>query len=416
MRWSASFSFLLLLRVWSATAESLKEPIVFLYDPDTQSSSIDATSAPVTPETARLIFADRIGLSQLYDLSNTDDAAINQINQYGGDQHVFGFQRPQWGQSKSLIIIDGVRERPENMETLRTFTMTETPSTEQTLELFRRLDWEAQELLSPSPYHDKTPSTASQRIEKSLIDFIDDYGGCGYGGSRAFGEISITRLQCDMDSSRTQSALKLFYKIASEEQMKLTILMTPTSPSNPSKPSTMPFGPVRDVQIPELPNRKLHRRDEAILSEPVPTPSSKQASTPAAKSPPQILASSPAYPFVAQCYASAADCAKGTGNCTGHGECVLKSKTKTEGGSDECYVCSCNKPVVIKNEDGTTKTTHFGGSACQKVDISAPFWILTLTAGSLLALVGFGVSMLYAMGSAELPSVIGAGVSGPRAK
>lgn len=213
-----------------------------------------------------------------------------------------------------------------------------------------------------------------------------------------------------------REVLSVLYKIASEEQMKLTIAMMPAKPSKPSTPSSMPYGPVLDR---ELPLHNFDRRQEAILEEPA--VSAKQSSTPSTTSRLQIPASSLPVAFVPQCFASEDDCNKGTNNCTGHGACIVKSKTGTsgseeEGGSSNCYVCSCNKPEVIKNKDGTTKTTYFGGSACQKKDISAPFWILTLTAGSFLALVGFGISMLYAMGQAELPSVIGAGVSGPRAK
>lgn len=179
----------------------------------------------------------------------------------------------------------------------------------------------------------------------------------------------------------------------------------PRSPTVTSKAGANPYNI----------DKTLQRREELILSESASTASSSKPTAEGVK--PQVQATSSSYPFVAQCFASASDCQKGTANCTGHGECIKKPGTAS--GNEEtgdCYVCSCNKPEVRKNDDGTTKTTYFGGSACQKKDISAPFWIITLTTGSLLALIGFGLSMLYAMGNAELPSVIGAGVSGPRAK
>lgn len=64
------------------------------------------------------------------------------------------------------------------------------------------------------------------------------------------------------------------------------------------------------------------------------------------------------------------------------------------------------------------KTTQWAGPACQKKDISTPFWLLGGTTVALVFAVGWGMSLLYAMGSEELPSVIGAGVSnaGARAK
>jgi hypothetical protein len=45
-----------------------------------------------------------------------------------------------------------------------------------------------------------------------------------------------------------------------------------------------------------------------------------------------------------------------------------------------------------------------------------PFWLLFGTALFLGLIVMWGIGMLYSMGSEELPSVIGAGVSGPTRK
>jgi hypothetical protein len=84
--------------------------------------------------------------------------------------------------------------------------------------------------------------------------------------------------------------------------------------------------------------------------------------------------------------------------------------------TNELFSCVCNKPTIRKNVDGSEKTTYYAGSACQKVDVSQPFWLLAGTTVFLLTAVSLGVGMLYSMGSEELPSVIGAGVTGPRAK
>ena len=68
-----------------------------------------------------------------------------------------------------------------------------------------------------------------------------------------------------------------------------------------------------------------------------------------------------------------------------------------------------------KNKDGTQKTTTYGGGACHKKDIVFPFWLLTGVTVFIIFIVSWGVGLLYEMGSQELPSVIGAGVSGPKA-
>lgn len=114
-------------------------------------------------------------------------------------------------------------------------------------------------------------------------------------------------------------------------------------------------------------------------------------------------------------YASKSACEKTTNNCTGHGECVLQFKQKDADGKDkDVYGCAC-KPQITKLKEGGQKTTRYGGGACNKVDISAPFWLLAGTTIFLLFLITWGVGLLYSMGNDELPSVIGAGVSGPRA-
>ena len=68
------------------------------------------------------------------------------------------------------------------------------------------------------------------------------------------------------------------------------------------------------------------------------------------------------------------------------------------------------------NEDGTIKTTQWGGPACQKKDISAAFWLLAGFSIVMMATVSWGVGLLFSIGQEDLPSVIGAGVAGPRAQ
>jgi anti-sigma-K factor RskA len=57
---------------------------------------------------------------------------------------------------------------------------------------------------------------------------------------------------------------------------------------------------------------------------------------------------------------------------------------------------------------------QWGGTACEKKDISTEFWLFASFGIAMTALVAGTVALLYNMGSDELPSVIGAGVAGPR--
>ena len=113
------------------------------------------------------------------------------------------------------------------------------------------------------------------------------------------------------------------------------------------------------------------------------------------------------------CFDNLASCQSTTGNCTGHGTCYMKFKGTSKQSS--CWTCGC-KATVTKNANGGKKTTNWGGSACQKKDISVPFWILAGFTILLVGTISWGIGLLYSMGEEELPSVIGAGVSGPKAK
>jgi len=146
---------------------------------------------------------------------------------------------------------------------------------------------------------------------------------------------------------------------------------------------------------------------EKLLSEPAPAAAAKSSSTSMAPTKSTQL-SGP----IPTCFASQSSCERATNNCTGHGACIRKWGGPGDGGkNNDCYGCMCSIPEVRKNGDGSTKTTHFGGAACHKKDIVTSFWLLAGTTVFLLFIVGWGLGLLYTMGSEELPSVLGAGVS-----
>ena len=145
--------------------------------------------------------------------------------------------------------------------------------------------------------------------------------------------------------------------------------------------------------------------------EPLSSPSTPSTHRPSA---PEILQTSPSplpHGVLPVCYSSPETAAARTNNCSGHGSIYPKST----GIDDACYACRCSK-TVLTDDEGKVKTVYWGGAACQKKDVSMPFFLL---AGLTIALVGavtWGVGLLMSVGNEELPSVIGAGVAGPRAQ
>jgi len=107
------------------------------------------------------------------------------------------------------------------------------------------------------------------------------------------------------------------------------------------------------------------------------------------------------------CFTSQSSCDNTTNFCSGHGTCYKASTN--------CFKCRCGTTVARVNEDGTKKTVQWGGAACQKKDVSTPFILFASFGVVMTALIAGAISMLYNMGSQELPSVIGAGVAGPKA-
>lgn len=119
--------------------------------------------------------------------------------------------------------------------------------------------------------------------------------------------------------------------------------------------------------------------------------------------------------FLPVCYAKNETCAKRTNNCSGHGRCYLKyTATKGSSTEGECWACKCQRTVERTNDDGSKKTTEWGGNACQKKDVSMPFWLLGGISVLLVVGISLGVSLLYSIGNDELPGVLGAGVVSAR--
>jgi hypothetical protein len=119
------------------------------------------------------------------------------------------------------------------------------------------------------------------------------------------------------------------------------------------------------------------------------------------------------------CYPSNETCQNATSNCSGHGQCRRKYKAQSDE-DDSCYTCGCIPSINItlsKNgKDEIAKRTYWGGAACQKEDVSSPFWLLLGITVLLIGVVSAGVGMLFSIGEEKLPSVIGAGVSGPKTR
>ena len=156
-------------------------------------------------------------------------------------------------------------------------------------------------------------------------------------------------------------------------------------------------------------NKPLRTRQQQS-EEPLAPPSTTSSPSSSEVPPLQTSASPLPHGILPICHPTLQSCITTTNNCSGHGTAYKKSS-----GAIDCFACKCSK-TVLTDEDGRVKTVYWGGSACQKKDISVPFFLLAGLTIGLVGVVTWGVGLMASIGQEELPSVIGAGVAGPRAQ
>ena len=63
----------------------------------------------ISPITARLLLAQRLGLSQYHSLEGADESTIEALNVYGvKETQLFGYEERREATEKLLVIVDGV--------------------------------------------------------------------------------------------------------------------------------------------------------------------------------------------------------------------------------------------------------------------------------------------------------------------
>lgn len=248
---------------------------------------------------------------------------------------------------------------------------------------------------------------AKQALPNQYLHLEDD---------EVFAELHHTRtLSGKLDAFHVAKSVAdfeaLLERLVKEKSWSITALITPSHVKAPSGETRYQWG-TYSMPSAQAPPRKRQQMKEEPLSlatdfEPV------QSS----KTPLSTFDSNNTEPLrgiLPACFSTQSACESATRNCTGHGSCSKKYHDKTAGknGGTDCYSCSCK---ATKSSDGK-KTTNWGGPACQKKDVSIEFWLIVLLTVGMIFVIGFAIGTIWEMGSEELPSVIGAGVSGPTAR
>ncbi|PKX90890.1 DUF3844 domain-containing protein [Aspergillus novofumigatus IBT 16806] len=115
------------------------------------------------------------------------------------------------------------------------------------------------------------------------------------------------------------------------------------------------------------------------------------------------------------CHVTNSSCNEATSGCSGHGSCYRKSESKSGLTNNDCFVCKCHA-TTIRQDDGTTRIIRWGGAACEKQDISSPFFLLATASIMVIIALGGAIGMLFRVGQDDLPGVISAGVGPTKAQ
>ncbi|TVY42275.1 putative endoplasmic reticulum membrane protein [Lachnellula occidentalis] len=350
-----------------------------------QGSESPSSNPPtLTPEQARLVLAQRLSISQYHGLGDVSDSTLSYINNFGGQQRgsLFEDAASQDQASELVLVVEGVsKTHLRTWQSLKpAFFMSNPPSSPANKKL--ALDLNKQ---------------AGEKEDCALEDAINPFEvKCWNGKSKV--------IHFDLAGKASQSvalmaARERLIKWAQKEEMNTVIVLMPESSRSTKKVSSKPYGSYEVPSQVRLDARQIEEimsESAAVASSP-PKPHLFQSSN-------SSNASGPIVGVPPVCHSSNDTCTSATNSCSGRGRCFQKSAT--------CFTCGC----AAQNETSHTvmRTSYYGGSACQKKDVSTSFWLIATSSIVMMGLMGWAIGMLFSIGEEKLPGVIGAGVSSNR--
>ncbi|KAK5713564.1 hypothetical protein LTR15_011264 [Elasticomyces elasticus] len=388
------------LALWTASASAGR---VFICDGLPPDSAPERT---LSPSEARLVLAQRAGVLDYHTADLNSRGSVEGINEFGRRTELFGRKESM---AESMTLVDGGVDVDMLAQQCRSFAVNPAPDFVASQGLW--IDMIRQSLAAlPS----ESDTTILARIQEGVYATHRSPNSDDYGEDKIF-------------MVRTPSALE---QISKTKVLGSTIYVPSISSSGEAEGEAQ-WGTYTLPPSHQVPNQ-LHLSKRAERERPQPeTPLELAPTTSLTASDLDFLAqaagsdnsttnstSKPLRGILPACFTTKSSCESSTRSCMGHGTCTLSFTDQSaakDSKSQHCYACACS-PTVVKNEDGTVKTTYWGGPACQKKDISIEFWMLALFTVAMVFLIMFAVGTLMEMGGEELPSVIGAGVSGPTAK
>ncbi|KAK4565356.1 hypothetical protein LTR86_003973 [Recurvomyces mirabilis] len=341
----------------------------------------------LSPEAARLVLAQRAGVEDYHSVDLNGRGVVKAINDFGRRTSLL--EQPTERRQQAFILLEGVEASELKLPYhSHTFTITSEPDVRASRGLWVDLAKQA------------SPATLGNKDDDSVYETMAQFREVREGEPHFSVSNSADKMQdwiSDLFAARTHDIVIYFAPSESKDRSAGTMQQWGTY--------EMP-----DTQSP-LQKRSSPQQEAPLEEETHTSYLPVQSSTAPISS---LAQSSPLPGILPACFATQSACESATRNCTGHGQCRKSYTDKSAADTSKarnCYSCSCSASVL--KENGKTKTTYWGGPACQKKDVSVEFWMIALFTVFMIFLIGFAIGQVWEMGSEELPSVIGAGVSGP---
>lgn len=351
----------------------------------------------LSPMAARMVLAQRAGVEQYHSADIQHPDALQAVNDFGSRRDLFGDEVEERRQAFILLETDddlsSTFRIASNLAPSYTVHANINPSAA-TLPSSEKL----------SHFH-ISPAPSSSSTESLFSDILHQLGLDAHPAGFELPTVASSNKKISVAQSLTYKD----FKPSDYDSYDLLILTVPSTPSSSSTSENL-WG---TYSMPHNSHSYLHKHKRDTTEKPLELADIKASPTAV-----RVAAASPLKGIFPTCFPSLSTCQSLTRNCSSHGSCSLKytdPSANDKSPSKHCYSCAC-KPQKRETSDGKEQTTYWGGPACQKKDISVEFWLIVLFSVAMVGLVGFAVGTVWDMGEEELPSVIGAGVSGPVAR
>ncbi|CRG92215.1 hypothetical protein PISL3812_09271 [Talaromyces islandicus] len=396
-------SRLLVASLAAVTTAAATDGSIFIFDSETRSAQ---THNSVNEDAAKLLLQQRMLSTDFAASAGLDEPVLELLNSYGGEQNSL-FDEPHSSQQRLLVIIEGLTKDAGAIQpsissaTLRIPRVSSDFVDSSMLESFlassSQSAWSQKQCTYEAAADAKIQASNSHKLQACLSRYTGG-GAMSTSYAETLARLPSFSVESWHNSDDNRALMKMTFKKGTKDQSAVEKFLGLASELFNAPEQTYLLLPEVSSNRPSRNENKFSRKRSTTLLD--------KTSARAAQKKGSDLSSA----LLPVCYATNSSCSSSTNDCSGHGSCYLKSGSKKD---DECFACRCRQ-TTVENSDGSIRTVQWGGSACQKEDISTPFFLLaSITVLAILA-VGAGISMLFSVGQQELPSVINAGVNAPK--